>query len=91
MTQHALALPATRPAASPVRALRGLLRFDSEAAAEAWLDRHGRIWCISRGLTLTLRPRQVGEEWLVCSWWSGHPYALEVGKRLRKMRGGDVR
>ncbi len=88
-----LALLATQPASKPrSRSLDALLAFDTEDAAEAFLGRHGAIWAttLSGKVTMTLRPRQVSGEWLLCSFWSGYPWCLDRRRTLRRMRVADV-
>jgi hypothetical protein len=89
MTQHALAFDS--PPVPPVRNLAGLIRMESKADAEAYLAKHGDLWCIMRGLTLKLRPRKVGDEWLLCSWWSGHCWCLNQRRILQRVATKDIR
>ena len=89
MSQLALAIASPTP--TRARRLDGLLRFDAEAHAEAWLAKHGDLWHPRKGLTLRLRPRAVGEEWVLCTHWSGRPWCLSQKRVPVQVRAGDVR
>jgi hypothetical protein len=90
MSQLAMNIIATPPA-RPTRNLRGLCRFDDKVFAEAYIARYGALAWIARGVTVNLKPRKVGSEWILCAFHSGRPYALEVGgKKLRRMRVADI-
>jgi len=87
--QLALGLP---PAiARRANVLRGIVCFDTEAEAEAFLERrdHGDLYT-GKPATMRLKPHRTDGGWVLCAYWSGHPYCLGTDKVMRRVNHVDV-
>lgn len=92
MSQLALSLPPAPPHTDvrAARRLRGVLSWDSEPMARAWLARHGEYHRNPRGVLMRVRPRVTRRGVMLVAWWSGYPWALGRDKVLKQWRAEDV-